>query len=55
MHIFTIGYEGATQSELVAALQEAGVRVLADIRAVPLSRDRPALVRVLAELVHQHR
>jgi len=38
MKIFTIGYEGATQAELIAALQAAGVEVLADIRAVPLSR-----------------
>lgn len=38
MRIFTIGYEGSTQAELVAALKAAGVRLLADIRAVPLSR-----------------
>jgi uncharacterized protein (DUF488 family) len=38
MQIFTIGYEGATQSELIAALQAAGVALLADVRAVPLSR-----------------
>ncbi|WP_156678079.1 DUF488 family protein [Sphingomonas profundi] len=38
MRIFTIGYEGATQAELVAALQTAGVRRLIDVRAVPLSR-----------------
>jgi uncharacterized protein (DUF488 family) len=38
MEIFTIGYEGATQAELIAALRAAGVAVLADIRAVPLSR-----------------
>lgn len=38
MKIFTIGYEGATQAELVGALREAGVRLLADVRAVPLSR-----------------
>lgn len=38
MRIFTIGYEGATQAELVAALQAAGVALLADVRAVPLSR-----------------
>jgi uncharacterized protein (DUF488 family) len=38
MRIFTIGYEGATQAELVAALRAAGVVLLADIRAVPLSR-----------------
>lgn len=38
MQVFTIGYEGATQAELVAALQAAGVELLADVRAVPLSR-----------------
>jgi uncharacterized protein (DUF488 family) len=38
MRIFTIGYEGATQAELVAALSAAGVTLLADVRAVPLSR-----------------
>ena len=36
--IFTIGYEGATQPELVAALQKAGVERVIDVRAVPLSR-----------------
>jgi len=38
MHIFTIGYEGATQLRLVEALSTAGVKLLADVRAVPLSR-----------------
>lgn len=38
MKVFTIGYEGATQAELIAALAEAGVTLLADVRAVPLSR-----------------
>jgi len=38
MQIFTIGYEGVTQPELIATLQAAGVRLLADVRAVPLSR-----------------
>ena len=38
MRIFTIGYEGATQPELVAALRAAGVKRLIDVRAVPLSR-----------------
>ncbi|MGI4731387.1 MAG: DUF488 domain-containing protein [Janthinobacterium lividum] len=38
MKIFTIGYEGATQDQLVAALTGAGVALLADVRAVPLSR-----------------
>ena len=36
--IFTIGYEGATQAELIAALQGAGVERVIDVRAVPLSR-----------------
>jgi uncharacterized protein (DUF488 family) len=38
MEIFTIGYEGATQAEIIATLSEAGVKLLADVRAVPLSR-----------------
>lgn len=38
MRIFTIGYEGATQAGLIAALKAAGVTLLADVRAVPLSR-----------------
>jgi uncharacterized protein (DUF488 family) len=38
VRIFTIGYEGATQAELVAALQAAGVARVIDVRAVPNSR-----------------
>ena len=38
MRIFTIGYEGTTQAELVATLAAAGVEQVADVRAVPLSR-----------------
>lgn len=38
MKIFTIGYEGATQADLIAALAAAGVERLIDVRAVPLSR-----------------
>jgi len=38
MRIFTIGYEGATVSEFVAALQKAGVERVIDVRALPLSR-----------------
>ena len=53
MKIFTIGYEKATQPELIGALQAAGVERLIDVRAVPLSR-RPGfskniLARGLAE------
>jgi uncharacterized protein (DUF488 family) len=38
MRIFTIGYEGATMGEFLAALQAAGVQRLIDVRAVPNSR-----------------
>lgn len=36
--IFTIGYEGATVDEVLAALKGVGVRQVADVRAVPISR-----------------
>jgi uncharacterized protein (DUF488 family) len=36
--IFTIGYEQATQAAVVAALHDAEVEVLADVRYLPLSR-----------------
>jgi uncharacterized protein (DUF488 family) len=38
MRLFTIGYEGATQDDVVAALARAGVRRLIDVRQLPLSR-----------------
>ena len=38
MRIFTIGYEGATVREFVAALRDAGVERVIDVRALPLSR-----------------
>jgi len=38
MRIFTIGYEGTTVGEFIAALHKAGVRRLIDVRALPLSR-----------------
>ncbi len=34
MDIFTIGYEGATMSEFLAALQNAGVERVIDVRAI---------------------
>ena len=36
--IFTIGYEGATMGEFLAALDAAGVERVIDVRALPLSR-----------------
>lgn len=38
MTIFTIGYEGATMAEFLAALTAAGVQRVIDVRALPLSR-----------------
>lgn len=38
MRIFTIGYEGTTVPEFIAALQTAGVERVIDVRALPLSR-----------------
>ena len=59
MRIFTIGYEGATQPDFIAALRAAGVERVIDVRAVPLSR-RPGFsknvlangLRVTATLRH---
>jgi uncharacterized protein (DUF488 family) len=36
--LFTIGYEGATQAALIDTLAAAGVRLLVDVRQLPLSR-----------------
>jgi uncharacterized protein (DUF488 family) len=38
--IYTIGYEGADVERFISALKGAGVEVLADVRAVALSRKR---------------
>jgi uncharacterized protein (DUF488 family) len=38
LRIFTIGYEGAAMDEFLAALKNAGVERLIDVRALPLSR-----------------
>jgi len=38
MRIFTIGYEGSIQADVIAALTAAGVEQVIDVRAVPLSR-----------------
>ena len=60
MRIFTIGYEGTTVGEFIAALRQAGVKRVIDFRALPLSR-RPgfsktplkgALEEVGIEYVH---
>jgi len=52
--IFTIGYEKATQAEVIAALQAVGVKRVIDVRAVPLSR-RPGFSKnVLANGLAEH-
>jgi uncharacterized protein (DUF488 family) len=38
MRIYTIGYEGTTVPEFIAALKKAGVERVIDVRALPLSR-----------------
>ena len=38
MRIFTIGYEATTMAEFLAALNDAGVERVIDVRALPLSR-----------------
>jgi uncharacterized protein (DUF488 family) len=38
--VFTIGYEGADVDRFLTTLKDAGVKTLADVRAVALSRKR---------------
>jgi uncharacterized protein (DUF488 family) len=38
MKLFTIGYEGSTQADFIAALKAARVERVIDVRSVPLSR-----------------
>jgi uncharacterized protein (DUF488 family) len=46
--LFTIGYEAATQADVIATLARAGVEVLIDVRAVPASRRAGFSKRLLA-------
>lgn len=47
--LFTIGYEGRSQDEYLALLREAGVTILADVRANPLSRKKGFSKKALAQ------
>jgi uncharacterized protein (DUF488 family) len=38
MKLYTIGYEGATQDEVIGALHGVGVKRIIDVRQLPLSR-----------------
>ena len=53
MKLFTIGYEGATQSDFIATLQTAGVERVIDVRAVPLSRKPGFSKNILANGLHE--
>lgn len=37
-NIYTIGYESATLADFIATLKDAGIEIVLDIRALPLSR-----------------
>jgi uncharacterized protein (DUF488 family) len=60
VRIFTIGYEGTTVPEFIAALRKTGVERVIDVRALPLSRRpgfsktplRGALAEAGIEYVH---
>ena len=57
--IWTIGYEQATVAGVIDALTGAGVEILADVRALPLSRrpgfSKTALAGALAEAGIEYR
>jgi uncharacterized protein (DUF488 family) len=48
MKLFTVGYQAATQAEVIARLKGAGVAVLIDVRAVAASRRAGFSKRLLA-------
>ena len=48
-HIYTVGYEATHIDQFVRALIEAEVELLADVRAVPLSRKRGFSKTALAD------
>src|SRR5690348_13300757 len=49
--LYTIGYEGTEISRFVRTLLDAGVEVLADVRAIPLSRKRGFSKKALVEFL----
>ena len=52
--IFTIGYEGRVQEELLNILAAAGATVLLDVRAVPMSRKPGFSKRLLGGSAETH-
>lgn len=51
--VYTIGYEGTDITRFLATLNAAGVRRVADVRAVALSRKKGFSKRALAALLEQ--
>jgi uncharacterized protein (DUF488 family) len=51
--LYTIGYEGTDIARFIHLLVTTGVEVLADVRAVPLSRKRGFSKKALAERLSQ--
>lgn len=49
MQLFTIGYEGATQTQVIDRLKAAGVETLVDVRAVAASRRAGFSKTILSE------
>jgi uncharacterized protein (DUF488 family) len=47
--LFTIGYEGATQADVIARLKAAGVDLLVDVRAIAASRRAGFSKTILSE------
>ena len=39
-HLFTLGYEGLDIDAFVARVRDAGIRVIVDVRELPLSRKK---------------
>jgi uncharacterized protein (DUF488 family) len=47
--LYTLGYEGADVQQFIGTLLKAGVKVVADVRAVPLSRKKGFSKRGLSD------
>ena len=51
--LYTIGYEGSSADELVETLSAIGVKVLADVRELPLSRKKGLSKNSLADRLRE--
>jgi uncharacterized protein (DUF488 family) len=51
--LFTIGYERAAISDLIATLREVGVGALIDVRDLPVSRKRGFSKRALGQRLEE--